>query len=248
MIEVSGRYHESKWGGKYIGTIKPLGDRFDYIAYCDTISKLTNKKVYMNLPIMRDGEEILKIFNNPNLCFGKSEKAKKITCTVDHMLEVFSEIPDWFKVSNFENPRVILPNLPKKYVTMQWDANQNYRVIDDDRKERIIEKYRDMGYDIVTIGGEATIPELKNGSISLLCGVISKARYHVGADSGTPHLAKVVLPTTKIHLYVNTNRTLLPKHNRRFPLGISISWMAFEIFKKGGRMNYVETYRENDNL
>ena len=64
MFEISGRHHDEKFGGKHVGIIRPLGDRFDYIAYCDTISKLENSKVYMNLPQMKDQNEILKLFNN----------------------------------------------------------------------------------------------------------------------------------------------------------------------------------------
>jgi len=242
MFEISGRHHDEKFGGKHIGIIRPLGDRFDYIAYCDTISKLENSKVYMNLPQMKDQSEILKLFNNKNLEFGSNNLAQKIKCTEGHMSEVYSKIDDWFKIPNIPSPKEFFENFPDNYITMQWDANQEYRRIDNDRKTKIINKYLEMGYKIVPIGGESKIKELNNGNIKTLISVIGNAKLHIGSDSGMPQLAKLVIPSKNIHLYVNTNKAVGETHARRFPHGISVSWLAFEIFKKGGKMNYVETY------
>jgi hypothetical protein len=247
MIQISGRHKNKSDGGDFIGPIKPLGDRIDYINYCNTISKLENCEVYMSPnSIFKDKEEILKLFNNPKLSFSEMNCKRKITCTPEHMNQIYSKIDDWFKISNLKDPRETLPNLPEKYITMQWDALQKYRIIDNSRKEKIIRTYKQMGYETIIIGGKSPIPELANGSIELLCSVISKAKLHVGVDSACAHLAKIILPTNNIHLYVNTDFVSILEHGHRFPLGLTISGMAYEIFKKGGRMNYLETYQNKD--
>ena len=216
MIQISGRHKNKSDGGNFIGPIKPLGDRIDYINYCNTISKLENCEVCISPnSIFKDKEEILKLFNNPKLSFGDMNCKRKIICTPEHMNQIYSKIDDWFKISNLKDPRETLPNLPEKYITMQWDAAQKYRIIDNVRKEKIIKTYKQMGYETITVGGESPIP-------------------------------KIILPTNNIHLYVNTDFVYLLEHSHRFPLGLTISGMAYEIFKKGGRMNYLETYKNKD--
>ena len=86
------------------------------------------------------------------------------------------------------------------YVTSQWDSSGKNRQIDNNARKRIIDKYVKMGYEVVTIGGEAENDELKY-SLKHIAHVISNAKLHIGVDSGFMHLAQLYLPATNLHIY-----------------------------------------------
>ena len=49
-----------------------------------------------------------------------------------------------------------------KYITVQWDSTASSRRISNSKKYHIEEKYKNLGYEVLIIGGEATSLELKN--------------------------------------------------------------------------------------
>ena len=103
-------------------------------------------------------------------------------------------------------PHLQKPNVPKslypsqKYVTSQWDSNAPTRTLGKDKREQVLQNYRNLGYDIVTVGGESENETLRT-SIKAIAGVMAKAEYHVGVNSGFMHLAFLYLPFEKIHIY-----------------------------------------------
>ena len=95
-----------------------------------------------------------------------------------------------------------LPPLPEKFVTMQWDAGQQRRRCSEDEIQRIVDFYKDLGYEIIGVGGQASNTMLKN-DLHKIAYIMSKADLHVGVDSGFMHLAKIVMPSNKIHIYTS---------------------------------------------
>jgi hypothetical protein len=91
-------------------------------------------------------------------------------------------------------------NLSQKYVTSQWDSTAPTRTLEKDKREKVLQNYRDLGYKIVTVGGESE-SELLRTSIRDIASVMSRAEYHVGVNSGFMHLAFLYLPFEKIHVY-----------------------------------------------
>ena len=95
-----------------------------------------------------------------------------------------------------------MPPLPKKFITMQWDAGQQRRRCSEDEIQRIVDFYKDLGYDIIGVGGQAGNAMLRN-DLHKIAYIMSKADLHVGVDSGFMHLAKIVMPSNKIHIYTS---------------------------------------------
>ena len=95
-----------------------------------------------------------------------------------------------------------MPPLPKKFITMQWDAGQQRRRCSEDEIQRIVDFYKDLGYDIIGVGGQAGNAMLQN-DLHKIAYIMSKADLHVGVDSGFMHLAKIVMPSNKIHIYTS---------------------------------------------
>ena len=61
-------------------------------------------------------------------------------------------------------------------------------------------KYKEQGYEIVRVGGEASIPDM-NDSIQAIGYAMAKADGHIGIDSGFLHMANLYHKPEDIHLY-----------------------------------------------
>ena len=98
-------------------------------------------------------------------------------------------------------------NLPDKYVTEQWDSQDQSRSINPSQVASVRKIYEDMGYEIVTInGGELHIEQKKpfpSNSIKHIAYCMKHAEYHIGANSGFFHLAHLYKPYEKIRVYTN---------------------------------------------
>ncbi len=90
--------------------------------------------------------------------------------------------------------------LPKKYVTCQWDSTAKTRTLVKTARQRVLDHYRNLGYEIVLIGGESHETLFKT-NIRNAAYAISNAEYHIGVDSGFMHLAFLYKPFSSIHLY-----------------------------------------------
>ena len=61
-------------------------------------------------------------------------------------------------------------------------------------------RYKEQGYEIVRVGGEASIPDM-NDSIQAIGYAMAKADGHIGIDSGFLHMANLYHKPEDIHLY-----------------------------------------------
>ena len=102
------------------------------------------------------------------------------------------------------------PDLPEKFVTMQWDADQQRRRCSEDKVKNITEFYENIGYKTIIVGGKAKTDILRN-DLHKIAYIMSKASLHVGVDSGFIHLAKIIMPSNKIHVYTNFQHRLTHK-------------------------------------
>jgi hypothetical protein len=113
--------------------------------------------------------------------------------------------------------------LPEKFVTAQFDSNNvpYWKDSPDSRKikpmdvERIFSQYRSQGYEIVIIGGDAQNPKLGGpGNLKNIGYAMSKADYHIGADSAFFHFAQFYMEANRIRLYYNKGGHL-SHHSKR---------------------------------
>jgi len=212
---------------------KQLGDCIDMVLYCHMLSVVEKKEV--NLECTSNNK--IEYFNSLINIGGKvsiNNKAGTYTLEYKSGLDGASQyLSISTQVKNIKSsivPEKCIVRIPKKFVTVQWDAAQKYRMLDKDRIKDIENYYKHLGYDIVDIGN-------KMYSLEATSYIISKADYHVGTDSGMAHIAKLILPMDKIHIYVNTRNR---ENDKRFPDSINVAWMARELFRRGAKMNYCE--------
>jgi len=97
-------------------------------------------------------------------------------------------------------------NLPDNFITVQFDGKQRSRTACSKKEiKRIKSFYKDQGYKLITVGGEATNVSLKGSTecIPYIIYYMSKAKLHVGIDSGMMNLAKLVMPCSNMHIYTS---------------------------------------------
>ena len=90
--------------------------------------------------------------------------------------------------------------VPSKFVTAQWDTTDPGRSIPEAEINIIENRYKEQGYEIVRVGGEASIPDM-NDSIQAIGYAMAKADGHIGIDSGFLHMANLYHKPEDIHLY-----------------------------------------------
>jgi len=125
---------------------------------------------------------------------------------------------DWFDagkvMSHYPCVEPIVDNieLPEKFVTVQFDCNKvpYYESSNDIRKIppmkvlEILAQWKSRGYDTVFVGGDGAPNLGKNpGSLKNIGYAMSKAAFHIGADSGFFHLATMYKPKENIVVYAN---------------------------------------------
>ena len=104
--------------------------------------------------------------------------------------------------------------LPEKFVTAQFDAGSNKRKLHKDQLVSIFDKFKKQGYEIITVGGEATDPLLRTATYAGYA--LSRADYHIGVDSGYMHLAHMFLKPENIYLYTNRPEGKWEHHLKMF--------------------------------
>lgn len=213
---------------------KQLGDRIDFLLLAHMLSVIKNKQVIISNNIK--GVQFLKdnLFSFGDVHISSQNKGEKIVSDNSFYLTISKQI-DIIPINTNINLQTSV-DLPSKYVTAQWDAAQLYRRVDRWDSERInnIENwYKDKGYKVIRIGGEGNYSKLED-----IIPIIYKAKYHIGADSGMAHVAKMLLPIQNIHLYVNIRNRY---NDKRFPDNWNVPFMARELFRRGVKMNFCET-------
>lgn len=169
----------------------------------------------------RDGDEILEFDN-------RTSQGRKLYY---EYASKFKSVP---KTSMEFNLNI---ELPEKYVTAQWDAQQIYRDIrkyDKDKANKIEQKYIDEGFEVIRVGGEGKYKELHH-----IAYIMKKASYHIGAESGMMHIAKFIMNCDQLHIYRNIQRR---EEFDRFPDGWDMAWMGREMLRVGMRLNPMYEY------
>ena len=195
-----------------------LGDRIDWLCYANMLASEANddyvtiyksrhqhgaeefigwkelsslyKPRHMILEMAPDFKTNLKFLNYPRYNISLKNSVYQ---------DLLSSLGDFPKIKVKDHSESF-PGLPKKFITMQWDAGQQRRRCSEEEIKRNIEFYRDLGYNIIGVGGQAEVYDLKH-DLNKVAYVMSKADLHVGVDSGFMHLAKIVMPSNKIHIY-----------------------------------------------
>ena len=157
----------------------------------DELSSLFKPR-HMILEMSDNFNSNLKFLNYPRYSISEKNNAYQ------DLLSALGDFPK-IKVKDYSKD---MPPLPKKFITMQWDAGQQRRRCSEDEIQRIVDFYKDLGYDIIGVGGQAGNAMLQN-DLHKIAYIMSKADLHVGVDSGFMHLAKIVMPSNKIHIYTS---------------------------------------------
>ena len=210
-----------------------LGDRINILLYAHQLSVLEDALVNIITPL-NNYSSLEKLFNFGLMTINGVEdySEHEVVSSVGGFLEQSEKFGDIILQPHVSKRNI---KLPKKYVTAQWDAVQPIRQIDPSRIQKIENCYRDQGYEIIYIGGESSFKELND-----IIYLISNATYHIGADSGMMHVAKLLIPIENIHVYVNLTNKSIPGMNHLWPDGWNVQWNAREIFRRGAQMNFVE--------
>lgn len=227
MITVTYHYHQH-----------PLGDRCCYWIFAYQLHKNHQQKV--NVTNFKDLSFFQKLYQTNDVGHFSSNGERVIKYDTLSASELWASYQDHPKATYIPDVKIDLPN---KFVVSQWDARQNYRVIEQTRKEKIIEFYKNLGYEFVNIGGESDDSRLKN-DLDYIAYAISKADYFVGADSGMMNLSKLILPLDKIHSYVNLKWTDIKPNNKHDYRNAwdarSLSGCIRSIYRMGAPINYCE--------
>lgn len=156
----------------------------------------------------------------------------KFASYIEHNLKGFKQVDIYRSVSDFPKitPKQFDFELPEKFVTFQVDSNQTQAKCSPDEILRIKAYYREQGYKLVTVGGKSKNENLqgKNECIDKIIYAMSKAALHVGTDSGMMNLAKLVMPTSNIHIYTSDK-----KENKDY-----LSSFVKRCIEKGAKVNY----------
>lgn len=167
-------------------TIHKIGGVFkDFNAMASLFDMKCNLQIHA--PIMANSTEFNSYFKHDQ----KSVEYK----------ELIDEIKDWPKII----PKDLDLELPDKFIVAQFDAKEDRRRVSPQERNRIINYYKDQGYEIMIVGGESKDPRFGNGpgSNDNIVYAMSKADKYIGVDSGMMHLAKYTMPTENLHVYLN---------------------------------------------
>lgn len=223
-------------GGGQPYTVPGLGDRIHTLLLMYQYSKTHNVKVNVHLSSRQWGHsreknnswrEVLSLFPAGHIKliphgvgdlleqewidYLKDSGYKDVeTYYYTHKVPVASiEITQYIKsLPQLEPERCSLDmDLPKKYITEQWDSQEETRSINPDQIKRVREIYRNMGYDIITINeGKLMIDQkqpFESSSLKHIGYCMRHASFHIGANSGFFHLAHLYKPYEKIRVYTN---------------------------------------------
>ena len=199
-----------------------LGDRIDYLCTANMLAQqadddfITIHKRYTPNPTQKQEficwDELSSLFKPRHMILEMSDNFHSnlkflnyprynIGSKNDDYQNLLSSLGDFPKIKVKDYSKE-MPPLPKKFITMQWDAGQQRRRCSEDEIQRTVDFYKDLGYDIIGVGGQAGNAMLKN-DLHKIAYIMSKADLHVGVDSGFMHLAKIVMPSNKIHIYTS---------------------------------------------
>lgn len=105
-----------------------------------------------------------------------------------------------------ESPKLEAPDcssdfdLPKKYMVEQWDSTDPKRRASAEQKQLIRQMFLDQGYELITVGGEATNDHAKY-SLNHIAYLMANAEGFVGVNSGMFCMSHMYIDFDKIYYY-----------------------------------------------
>ena len=90
--------------------------------------------------------------------------------------------------------------LPDKFMVEQWDSTDPKRRCSAEQKKFIRQMFLDQGYELITVGGEATNDYAKY-SLKHIAYIMSKADGFVGVNSGMFCMSHMYIDFDKIYFY-----------------------------------------------
>jgi hypothetical protein len=164
-------------------------------------------------------EEIFELFPSPNFEIAFHEELPKSNIEFQSYLKsvgitalpyYYNDHPGWREVrtgveisTSLRKIPLMTPPTPEeesKIVTSQWDTTGARRKFSSYETLKILDRYRREGYEIITVGGEAGEDRYRE-SLAAVAQLMSKSAFHIGVDSGFMHLAQLLLPANRIHVY-----------------------------------------------
>ena len=230
-------------------TTRPLGDRIIHLLFCEMLSQSENEDVNLICEHFKDFDQLKNLLGSDRVFLNKKNVIPKktinirypINCNSDNydlsIHEVWGSVKELPKCKNIKN---FNQELPKKYITTQWDARQTYRFILPEKIEKIEKHYLQNGFEIIRIGANGS--GRASTDLDYIAYLISNADLHVGASSGMAYFSQMILPCDKIHIYSGEETA-----QEKYPRGIfgSKKWklgdvdeMAQLIIDKGAKLNY----------
>lgn len=114
------------------------------------------------------------------------------------------EISEYLKTPLMLDAEKVDLELPKKFITTQWDSTDVGRTLSPIVKSQILSEYQSKGYKVLVVGGESENALLRD-SLKHVAYAMSKADKHVGCDSGFFHMALMYFDFKDIVLYGKVN-------------------------------------------
>jgi hypothetical protein len=242
-------------GLKY--TAQGLGDRIHLVSLCYEISMTQSETVTLHLARNHLGgkkrdsfQEILTLFPNSlvELRFHESEFQKnsewKKYLTQEGIFALsfgYQDHPGWLEepsdidASLFLFKRhLITPScehrveLPKEFVTVQWDSTGKDRQPPEHEISNIENKYLESGLTIIRLGGQST-DDLLRDCLNCSASAIYKSKYFAGIDSGFLHLALQIKSPSQIHFYTARNRYWSHHTFRAIEMGSMLNYHSKKI-------------------
>ena len=207
-------------------TAQGLGDRIHLLTIAWALSVNRNEFVRLHLsgdkldPRKRASfKEILNLFPSSNFDLAFHEVIPESNGEFQSYLRAlginalpffYQDHPGWREVKSGIEVSAALRKIPllrapakeneSKTITSQWDTTGARRKFTPNEITKILDCYRQDGYEIITVGGEAE-KGLYRESLSAVAQLMSKSVLHIGVDSGFLHLAQLFLPAERIHVY-----------------------------------------------
>jgi len=236
QLDQDGNYKMITYALNFGKNYHGLGDRLCEVMYARNLHLLNNKQP-IDVHISR--QQYIEGFENLFKLYG--DDWFKFTIHDNHPIPVECQYRHTNSTALLRNgkdvpkciPKKVDIDLPEKFIVCQFDvASQGWtgepRRISPEGITKIKQYYMNQGYEIVVVGGESNNPMLGSGKnvIENIAYAMSKAELYAGTDSGMMHLASMILPTDRLHLYTKD----VPKPQ--------ILDTMNHLLRKGAKLNY----------
>lgn len=221
-----------------------MGDRIHHVMLCHNYSVMENTPVTLHLTKYQwnrhkpdSWPEIISLFPEGKIFIEKhldhepkdNESFLEFVKNLGYKNaeeQIYDDFPQRFEPKegiHCSRYLKLFPNLPAKvqqdlnlpnnnFITVQFDSTSKNRMMKQKNRQQILAKYKN--YEKIIVGGESPNPLLKN-SLAHIAFAMSKAKFHVGVDSGFLHMSQLYFNPEKIHIYTTRDPSKWSHHLRR---------------------------------